>query len=382
MSNFELPRRFSNLLDSFTPEQKERLIGPNSSMLNEEIDNICNNIPSQQLMDSLRSLTESYNVINSLEKSGSSNYDKDGEITQENWKFFTTTLTQLASYSFFQEKSKETYCKLYAIKFFTKGNFVSEDAIEDNLKHTLKEYYSRLLTNNPQEFTETLFGLPLDFVGLIIRYTSHELAPNERTKLVPTKKEAEAYLDKLLEKKKKFIEIVGKIVNEENNVLSITDAHMLVETRAFIEDIDVHNGVLEYLLRLINNKPANKKLVDLFGNDLIKELKENILAHPNYKKYLTKIKHGEAQPFFDLMGLQNKNATPSFAEVVEEYLHPELAAIRKAEEEENPEEATVPMLPPAPEVPATQPPAGQPEQIPVVTNEPATGGLSAEIPSA
>lgn len=379
-----LARRFENLMNSFTPEQKERLLGPNSRLINEEIDRLVNNIPSSELFSAIKNLNESYNVIQSLDKSSDA-FDQDSAIITENWNFFEQVLQQLVKYEPYQEKSKEAYKKLYAIKFFTKGNFVSQEAIEDNLKHSLKEHFSKILTNDPAEFTDTLFKLPFDFVGLVVRYVVNELAPDKKEKLVPKRSEAEAYLEELLQKKKDFIETVRKIAYEQNNVLSISDARLLVDTRSFIEELDVNNGILEYLLRLLNNKSANERLTELFGSETIKELKENILAHPNYKKYLNQIKHSEVQPFFNLQGLPNEQRVPSFEDVVEEYLHPELAAINKAQETETNEEegpvninsAEIPAEPVVTAAPAAEPVATTPATTAVPTTP---GGLSAEIP--
>jgi len=389
MNNFKgLPRRFDNLLSSFTPEQKERLVGSSPRLINEELENFCNDIPSKELVGALKQLTEAYNVINSLEKTDGTQYDQDSAIVAENWNFFTNALKELASYPAFQEKSNETYCKLYAIKFFTKGDFVDNEALEDNLKHAVKLHFSKLLTNDPKEFTETFFKLPLDFVGLAVRYIVNTLAPKERENLVPIRKEAEAYLENLLEKKKSFIETLGKIVNDQNNVLSFTDAKLLVDTRSFVEELEVHDGILEYLTRLLNDKTSAEKLSELFGTDSVRELKQNILAHPNYKKYLRKIKHSEVEPFFNLHGLPNEKRIPSFADVVEEYVHPELSAIRKAEDEEASKEAelegTLDMSTPT-EEPSIETPEEVPAPEPSVEPTPSPkhgGNMSAEIPPA
>jgi len=390
MDNFKgLSRRFENLMGSFTPEQKEKLLGPNSRLISEEIDRLVNNIPSSNLVGAVKQLKESYNVLNSLKKVTSSDFDPDSEIITENWNFFTSVLKEMVNYEPYQQKSKEAYNKLYAVKFFTKADFVDKDSIEDNLKHGLKKHFSKLVTNDPEEFTEALFKLPFDFVGLVVRYVANELAPDEKEKIIPKHSEAEAYLEALIQKKRDFIELLSKIAYEQNNVLSISDASLLVDTRSFIEDLDVNSGALEYLLRLINNKSANEKLSELFGAEFLRELKQSILAHPNYKKYLQQIKHSETQPFFNVQGLPNEGRSPSFKEVAEDYVHPELALIRQAQETDAAANAAAGTG--EGPVDVTAPPEVEPEveQVPVVTPAatatpaPTTpGGLSAEIPAA
>lgn len=388
-----LARRFENLMNSFTDDQKEKLIGSNSRLLNEEIDNLCNNIPSDKLVDALKELTESYNILSGLEKQYNPSYDKEGGIIKENWNFFLNALKELTKYPPYQAASKELYCKLYAIKYFTKGNFVDKEAVEDNIKHAIKDYFSQLLTNDPEEFTSTLFKLPIDFVGLVVRYAANNLAPELKDSLIPTKAEGEAFVAQLLDKKKDFITNIGKVVGEQHNVISISDARLLIDTRAFTEELDVHSGVLEYLTRLLNNKAAKGKLADLFGEEHIKELKANILAHPNYKKYLDQIKHGEMEPFFDIQGLANEKRSVPFQQTVDEYLNPELLAIRLAQEAEAAKQAelaaaSAPPIEPVPANGEEEPEGGEEggegnlpvSPTPLPKNTP--GNLAAEIPQA
>jgi len=177
-----------------------------------------------------------------------------------------------------------------------------------------------------------LYSLPFDIVSSIVRYVAEILIPERKSLLIPTIIEAKKYVRATEKIKQDFIKRLRKIVHGEHNILSVSVAQQLVNMRAFSEDKAVHNGVLEYLMRMLNDRKTHTRLVEKFGKEMPRDLKKQIFQHSNYVNYLRNIKDGTVKPFFTKDGLENDHRTPTFSEAVDEYFYPELVAKRKSDD--------------------------------------------------
>ena len=292
------------------------------NILIEEIDNFVDDIPADKLISTLKMFKEDRKIINSLQ--GFTNeYDQNNQIVEENWKWFKETLKYIAENNpRFQFKCKEVNNKLYAVKYFTKLKFVISETVEEELKFELKKYFRQITFEDIDQFIDAFFKLPFEFVGLTVRYVSNVLALELKPKLTTNYKDANVFLKNLLKRKNDFIVNINKISLGQSDNISIAEACLLLDTKVFYDYNALNNGALEYLLKLFNSN-AKEKLIDQFGADKIKFLKDQILAHPSYLQFLKEVKEGQEQPFFTKDGFQNSERETTFDDFVKKYFNPE-----------------------------------------------------------
>ena len=299
----------------------------------EEVDLFAEGLNPKQLVNALMYLQEDMKLLDLINKSQGDAYDTNDQITRENWAFFSTALEQAVESDKFQEGALLVNCKLYCVKKFTQLEFHLPENIEDILKIEIKKYFNQLFETSVEEFIEALFKLPFEFLSLVIRYVSREYDDQEDN--TPSVETAEEFYKYVVDLKEKFIKNVDAVSKGETNILNISDAHLLLDTKAFYVYSALNVGVLEYLLRLFNNKEAASALYDQFGKDSVVCMKEQALFHPSYIVYLKKIKKQEVAPFFTSDGLQNEERDKTFGQYVKELFEPQ-DVIPKAPKQEEP----------------------------------------------
>jgi hypothetical protein len=303
------------------------------NIIKKEVDKIVNNIPSEKLLSILQPLLlqEDNKIINSL-RGYIDDFDYNNQITVENWNWFKDVIKNLAeTNSRFQYKCKEVCNKLYAVKYFTKLTFVISENAEEELKFELKNHFKHILYEDINQFIDAFFSLPFEFVGLVVRYLSNILTPKFKPQLTTNYKDANIVLKTILKKKNDFILNINKISLGQADNISIAEAGLLLDVKAFFEYNALNNGALEYLLKLLNSQAKNK-LKDIFGDEKIAYMKSQILAHPSYLKFLKEVKDGTELPFFTKDGFQNTDRKPSYDEFVKKYYSPEEFIPKKKEE--------------------------------------------------
>jgi hypothetical protein len=312
-------------------------------IISEEVDKIVNKIPAGELVNVLK---ENIKIIDSLEKTFNSSFNKENQITPENWQYFIDSLTTLAADPEFQKRSKEVNCKLYAVKHYTQVKLSIAENAEDTLKFELKKYFQQLLTNNTEEFKKTFFSLPFEFVSLVVRYMSNVLLKDQKKSLTPKLETATMYLRSLDALRNEFISDINNISQGKSNVVSIINMQTLLDVKTFYEYNAINVGILEYIMRMLINPKSKQKLEDEFGKNKVELLRQQTLLHPSYVQFLQEIKDGITQTFFLKSGLQNPDRDGTFDDFVMEYLHPDQVIPQVETPEEENIEPSNPVAPP------------------------------------
>lgn len=281
-------------------------------------------IEKLSLKEALSIIEENSNgIISSLERTYETDYNIDNQITPENWKYFIDSLGKVINNEEFQAKCKEINCKLYCVKFFTNLKFAIAENAEASLKFELKQYFPQIVSEDGNEFIRAFFSLPFEFVSLVIRYLANVVYKDKKNLLTPQLKDAQEYFNEMTKRKNNFITEVNKISQGESAIFSIYDAQELLDVKAFFEYNATNVGTLEYIMRILTNKNTKQKLEDEFGKFKVRFMKEQILEHPSYIKFLQEIKDDLEQPYFTETGSQNKERDTTFNEFVMQYFHPE-----------------------------------------------------------
>ena len=287
-------------------------------ILNEEIDNMVNNLPKEQLMPVLKTLLVEEDIIIKSLRGYVDDPNSENQIPIENWNWFRDTLKVLAKESpRFQFKCKEVNCKLYAVKSYTKMQFSISGSAENELKFELKKYFKDIVYEETDKFIDAFFNLPFEFVSLTVRYVTNVLAKENKNQLTTTLKEANTFLKATLKKKNDFITNINKISLGQSDNISIDDLSLLLDIKAFYDYNALNNAVLEFALKMLNSN-AKEKLKEIYGSFKVDYIKAQILAHPSYLKFLKNVKDGVEEPYFDKQGFQSQRS-PSFDDLVKKY---------------------------------------------------------------
>lgn len=294
-------------------------------MLHENLSNkdIENFLEGKSTKELLNFLTENQTVIRSLEHAYHFDYNEDNMIPIEHWEFFINALSKLVQVEEFQSKCKEVNCKLYALKQFSKVKLSIAASAEETLKFELKKYFPSLYTENGQEFSDTFFNLPFEFVALVVRYLANIKFPKDKKSLTPLLKTAEAYFHELVKVKNRFLLNINDISQGKGETINIVELQALLDTRAFYEYNPLNVAALEFIMRILVNKKSKQKLEDEFGKVKVDLLKQQVLSQPSYIQFLNEIRDNQTQSYFTKEGLQNKNRENTFDELCMQYFFPE-----------------------------------------------------------
>lgn len=306
-------------------------------VITETVEELTKNI---SLKEALTILKEDNKIINSLEKSYDSYYNVNNQITPENWKYFIDALGAVMKSEDFRKKCKEVNCKLYCVKFFTNLKFAIAENAEDTLKFELKKYFPQLVTENGEEFIDTFFTLPFEFVSLVVRYLANVAYKEKKNELTPQLKEAQNYFDDMQKRKNNFVTEINKISLGKSTVFSIYEAQELLDVKAFFEYNLINAGTLEFIMRILTNKKSSQAIEDEFGKFKLQLMKEQVLEHPCYIKFIQDVKDDKDFPFFTETGSQNKEREVTFDESVMQYFFPEQYIPETKEEPEQKEPVT------------------------------------------
>lgn len=306
------------------------------------IDETVNEVADKlSLQEAIIILKEDNKILDSLKKSYDSYYNVNNEITPENWRYFIDTLGIVMKSEEFRKNCKDINCKLYCVKFFTNLKFAIAENAESTLKFELKKYFPQLVSENAEQFIETFFSLPFEFVSLVVRYLANVAYKDKKNDLTPQLKEAQDYFDNMQKRKNTFVTEVNKISLGQSNVFSIYEAQTLLDVKAFYEYNPINIGTLEFLMRLLTNKKSKQALEDEFGRFKVEHMKDQVLNHASYIKYLQDIKEDKDIPFFTTEGTQNKERDTTFDEYIMQYFFPEqYIPTPKEEPVEEPKEPT------------------------------------------
>lgn len=284
-------------------------------------------------------LMEDNTILNSLLKAEESVYDHNNQITESNWEWFKDTLIKCSDSSIFQYNCKSINLKLYAVKYFTNVNFMIAESVEDEVKVELKKYFGSINTDNAEDFIKSFFELPFEFTSLVVRYLANILLPEKKNLLTPTVQEADSSLKGILSKKNSFIENINDVSMGRSSTLSIVDASLLLDVKAFYNNNALNVGALEFLVRLFRG--AKSKLGDIFSKEKIKFMLVQILSLPSYQTHIRKIQQQEEQPFFTKDGSQNLNRDVTYDDYVTQYFNPEEYVPKPTEAKETPDEGSM-----------------------------------------
>lgn len=285
-------------------------------IIEEEIENFTNNLTkSQEKVVFLENNT----ILDSLMKVNE--YDSNNQIIDENWNWFKQTLIKATSIPIFQHNCKVINSQLFAVKQFTKINFMIAESAEEEIKFELKKYFINLKVTDINEFVNSFFDLPFEFTSLVVRYVANVLVPEKKQVLVPKLKEAEENFKIILKKREDVIKTINNISKGLETNLPVADIMLLLDTKAFFEDNPLNIGVLEYLARTI--KHAGEKLNATFGREKVQLMLQQILVLPSYQKHITEIAKDKNNAFFTNKGTQNTNKQITFDDLVTKQYNPE-----------------------------------------------------------
>lgn len=269
-------------------------------------------------------LNESFVLIDALNSINDVLYDENNSLSQENWEFIKDTLNKLSEQEDFTNFSKEILCKLYCLKIFTKISLGFSESLEDDLRYQTKEYISKLRVSSGEEFLKVLKSLPFEYTSQLIRWNANFLNKKKKEKLSPKLDTANKYLEFLYEKKNQLFVRINKISRGEEFVIPISDIQSLLDVRAFMDDNEINQGTLEFILRTLTTTKSKQKLIDLFGEDFVERLRQQVLLTPCYIKFVNDVFQEKTVPFFTEIGLQNTTRPKSYNQYVTELLMPEL----------------------------------------------------------
>lgn len=277
-------------------------------------------------------LNESFHLIDALNSINDVLYDENNSLSQDNWNFIKDTLNKLSDKEDFQTFSKEILCKLYCLKIFTKISLGFSESLEEDLCFQTKEYIAKLRVFTGEEFLQVLKKLPFEYTSQLIRWNANFLNKNKKDKLSPKLETANKYLEFIYEKRNQLFIRINKISRGEEFVLPISDIQNLLDVRAFMDDNEINQGTLEFILRTLTTTKSKQKLIDLFGEDFIERLRQQVLLTPCYIKFVNDVFQEKTSPFFTEIGLQNPNRPKSYNQYVTELLMPELYIPEPAQE--------------------------------------------------
>jgi hypothetical protein len=268
------------------------------------------------LLDKL--LTEDTGLLASLniELEKDKDYNADGQIIKENWYYFCANLKQLATVPEYKAQIKKVAIKILVSKYFTRTKLTVEPGLEEIIKTQLKDYFIAFTSTKVEDFIKALFNLPFDLLTLIILYVIYELNPEIKMEVLPKKSEVKKYLELIIQAKTDFIKLINNISLGRSSKFTLSRAEELLDVKVFYEIDSLNVAVLEYMIRMLNNEKIHDKLYDLYGEQLIEELKEQILSYSNYNKFINDIKENKAQPFFTDEGYQFEEREETFDDMV------------------------------------------------------------------
>ena len=294
-------------------------------IIDEEVERALKSIPTSELPNVLLTLLEgsTTNIIDSLMKDYKMNLNQDNQIPAENWDWFKRMLTSALESETFQRQCKEVNCKLYAVVNFSKIKLSLPESLENILKFELKDYYTQIVTDNPEEFVKTFFILPFEFTSLVVRYLSNVLAKDKKELLLPKRPTADAYIKMVENKKKDFIVNINNLSLGKSNTLSLDDIKLLLDTKTFFEYNALNVGALEFLIRVIGSSKTEGTLNKMLDLNQVNLLKQQIFSLPSYLLFLKKVKEGEEQSYFNKDGTQNETKDNTYDDYVKKVYFPE-----------------------------------------------------------
>jgi len=295
-----------------------------SKIIDEEVERVLKTIPSSELPSILISLLEgeTSRVLDSLIKDYKMNLNQDNQIPAENWDWFKRMLLTVLEVESFQRQCKEINCKLYAVVNFTKIKLSLPENLENILKFELKDYYTDIVTDKPEEFIESFFLLPFEFISLVVRYLSNVLAKDKKELLLPKRPTADKYLEVTENKKKDFIININNLSQGKSNTLSLDDIKLLLDTKVFFDYSALNVGTLEFLIRVIGSSKTEGMMNQMLDLKQINYLKQQIFSLPSYLLFLKKVKEGEDQSYFNKDGTQNETRDVTFDDYVKKVYFP------------------------------------------------------------
>lgn len=285
-------------------------------ILEEEVEKLSQKISSGNFK---KVIEEDLNIIDSLTKENL--YNPDNQMIKENWNWFKDTLIKAVELPTFQHNCKSINSKLYAVKYFTKINFMIAESVEDEVKFELKKYFGELTTDDINQFVNDFFKLPFEFTSLVVRYLSNVLIPEKKKLLVPNIKDANIALKQITSKKDTFIKNINSISKGQGNNMSFIDVELLLDVRAFYEYSPLNVGTLEFLIRTLES--AKEKLNELFTKEKVGFFLQQILTLPSYQKHLSTLQRKQEAPFFNRNGMQNDTREVTYDDCVMKYYDPE-----------------------------------------------------------
>ena len=294
-------------------------------IIDEEVDRAIKSIPTSELPNVLLTLLEgsTMTVIDSLMKDYKMNLNQDNQIPPENWKWFQEMLITALQSETFQKQCKEVNCKLYAVVNFAKIKLSLPESLENILKFELKDYYTQVVTDSPEEFIKSFFTLPFEFISLVVRYLSNVLAKDKKELLLPKRPTADAYLKMIEKKKKDFIVNINNLSLGKSNTLSLDDIKLLLDSKAFFEYNALNVGALEFLIRVIGSSKTEGMINQMLDLKQINLLKQQIFSLPSYLLFLKKVKDGEEQAYFNKDGTENETRENTYDDYVKKVYFPE-----------------------------------------------------------
>ena len=296
-----------------------------NKIIDEEVERALETIPTSELSNVLLTLLkegETSRVLDSLMKDYKMNLNQENQIPEENWDWFRRMLLTVLEAESFQRQCKEVNCKLYAVINFTKIKLSLPENLEKILKFELKDYYSEIVTDNPDEFVKCFFTLPFEFISLVVRYLSNVLAKDKKELLLPRRDTADKYLDVLNNKRKNFIININNLSQGQSDILALNDLKALLDSKTFFEYNALNVGVLEFIIRIIGSSKTEGMMNQMLDKKQIHYLKQQIFSLPSYLLFLRKIKDGEEQSYFNKDGTQNEERDNTFDDFVKKVYFP------------------------------------------------------------
>ena len=326
--------------------------------IDEQITNLVESIPTSKLVETAKSLFETYDLVHSLEDK-MNYYQEESQLTEDSWQRLLDLFKQSKSSETFHQVCKDINLKLYCVKQFSNVKFVLTPDIEDILKFETKKYYTQLITAaTAEELADTFKTLPFEFTSLMVRYLANIILKDTNKHLLPTEQEAKSYYEKVLKLKNEFIKNVNECSLGKQQTFSIVDAQLLLDCKAFFDYTPTNVGALEYMLRMFLSPKTRKKLNSMFGERRIAFMLEQALLHPSYIQFLKEIKEDTEQPYFGTDGTQNTQREQTYDDIINSVYSPEEFIPKVDDEKQQPTPAEpIQAVQPTPE--ELQQPEGQ-----------------------
>lgn len=230
------------------------------------------------------------------------------ELPKEMWNSLLKNLQAACVNPYFVSESKKVKAKLLAKQILNKSQPENHtlESIKEILQVESKKYYKYFTSDDPFDFSHTLFQLPFDFQSLVVQYCEL-LNSSFKDNISITKEELEAYIKQVKKQKAKVILNINDVSLGKTQILSLSPVKALLDVDAFTKSIDTDLAVLEYLSRLIYHDDANYRMKEQYGPDLVDYIKSKISHYPNYIQFLRDIKNGKKKAFFNSDGTQKEN---------------------------------------------------------------------------